>query len=105
MMADPTRHTTNHNHDEEEEHGTHADTDSPGDPSGTTTRTPRHRPGTTPKQKRTPFVSRINPESRAYWKQVVAKMEPMTREEIADVAVILRRIDARIAARERGENR
>jgi hypothetical protein len=30
-------------------------------------------------------------------------MDPMSPEAIADLAVILRRIDARIAARERGE--
>lgn len=43
-------------------------------------------------------AARIDPESYRYWKQVVAKMPPMTPEEIAAVGAILRRIDARVAA-------
>lgn len=34
-------------------------------------------------------------ESLAYWRPIVAAMDPMTKEEIADVAAVLRRIDAR----------
>lgn len=34
-------------------------------------------------------------ESAAYWARVCAALPPMTAEEIADIAVILRRIDER----------
>ncbi|MFD9966096.1 hypothetical protein [Amycolatopsis sp. NPDC058986] len=40
-------------------------------------------------------TSQISEESRAYWRPIVAAMKPMTSEEIADVAAILRRIDNR----------
>jgi hypothetical protein len=37
----------------------------------------------------------IDPESWDYWQRAVSALPPMTDEEIAAVAVILRRIDAR----------
>ncbi|MBB4684638.1 hypothetical protein [Amycolatopsis jiangsuensis] len=40
-------------------------------------------------------ASQISEESRAYWRPIVAAMEPMTHEQLADVAAILRRIEAR----------
>ncbi|MBB4683964.1 hypothetical protein [Amycolatopsis jiangsuensis] len=39
--------------------------------------------------------SQISEESWAYWRPIVAAMEPMTHEQLADVAAILRRIQAR----------
>lgn len=44
-------------------------------------------------------VSRISEESRAYWRPIVASMEPMSGEDLADVAAVLRRIDARTTGR------
>lgn len=43
-------------------------------------------------------ASEISEESRAYWRPIVAAMAPMTSEELADVAAILRRIDRRLWA-------
>lgn len=40
----------------------------------------------------------ISDESRAYWRPVVAAMVPMNGEEIADVAAVIRRIEARTNA-------
>jgi hypothetical protein len=39
--------------------------------------------------------SSIDPEGARYWRRACAALPPMTPEEIAAVAVILRRIDAR----------
>jgi hypothetical protein len=41
------------------------------------------------------ITSQISPESAAYWEPIVASMPPMTYEDLADVADILRRIHAR----------
>lgn len=40
-------------------------------------------------------TSQISEESRAYWRPIVAAMEPMTDEDIADVAEVIRRSRAR----------
>ena len=37
----------------------------------------------------------MDPEGARYWREACAALPPMTPEEIAAVAVILRRIDAR----------
>ncbi|WP_370934665.1 hypothetical protein [Amycolatopsis sp. cg13] len=50
-------------------------------------------------------TSQISEESRAYWRPIVAAMDPMTSEELADVAEILRDIDARLAAQENAKPR
>jgi hypothetical protein len=47
-------------------------------------------------------ASQISEESRAYWRPIVAAMAPMTSEELADVAAILRRIDRRLKAEHDG---
>ncbi|WP_125591561.1 hypothetical protein [Amycolatopsis balhimycina] len=47
-------------------------------------------------------TSEISEESRAYWRPIVAAMAPMTSEELADVAAILRRIDHRLATEHDG---
>lgn len=50
-----------------------------------------------------PCPKGIKPESWAYWEPICAAMDPLTPEEIADVGAILRRADARRAARKRNE--
>jgi len=45
------------------------------------------------------WASQISPESRAYWEPLCAAMEPMSREDLADIVTILRRIDTRRATR------
>jgi hypothetical protein len=49
--------------------------------------------------------SQISEESRAYWRPIVAAMAPMNSEEIADVAAILRRIEARYDAKPDNQTR
>jgi hypothetical protein len=44
---------------------------------------------------RHPTTSQISAESAAYWAPIVAAMPPMTADDLADVAGILRRIDTR----------
>jgi len=57
---------------------------------------PQPQPGSATKEdKRDDTASSIDEESQAYWTRTVSAMPPMTPEEIATVAVILRRIDAR----------
>ena len=41
------------------------------------------------------FSSVMDPESYAYWRRACAALPPMSPEEIATVAVVLRRIDDR----------
>lgn len=57
---------------------------------------PQSQPGNATKEDKPDDTgSSIDAESRSYWKRAVSAMPPMTPEEIATVAVILRRIDTR----------